>query len=302
MNRKLQFAPYARWLGTQLLLVALAISLAVAQNPFTLQQVLAALKSGNPAQSDLARQVSELGISFVLDRSAREQLLSAGAKPPLLEAIEKSDEAKRTPGGQSGPAVTVFSGEAVTDDEGPLTRERILAALQSKADQALLAGLVSQYGIAFPYTPELGREFQNAGANPALLAMIATATVGASPIPEGFVTLPLAKARDFDGAQAAGRLDIRLYVDGAAEVRIHGNSVIYKSLQGQESRNAGSETTGILPARALKKLEITKKDGRGTFVLMQQPTAENNFQAMLRIYDPKGGEDRYHLRILWEAE
>ena len=237
-----------------------------------------------------------------MDRSAREQLLSAGAKPPLLEAIEKSDEAKRTPGGQSGPAVTVFSGEAVTDDEGPLTRERILAALQSKADQALLAGLVSQYGIAFPYTPELGREFQNAGANPALLAMIATATVGASPIPEGFVTLPLAKARDFDGAQAAGRLDIRLYVDGAAEVRIHGNSVIYKSLQGQESRNAGSETTGILPARALKKLEITKKDGRGTFVLMQQPTAENNFQAMLRIYDPKGGEDRYHLRILWEAE
>lgn len=302
MNRKLQFAPYARWLGTQLLLVALAISLAVAQNPFTLQQVLAALKSGNPAQSDLARQVSELGISFDLDRSAREQLLSAGAKPPLLEAIEKSDEAKRTPGGQSGPAVTVFSGEAVTDDEGPLTRERILAALQSKADQALLAGLVSQYGIAFPYTPELGREFQNAGANPALLAMIATATVGASPIPEGFVTLPLAKARDFDGAQAAGRLDIRLYVDGAAEVRIHGNSVIYKSLQGQESRNAGSETTGILPARALKKLEITKKDGCGTFVLMQQPTAENNFQAMLRIYDPKGGEDRYHLRILWEAE
>lgn len=302
MNRRLEFAPLARWLGRQLLLVTLVLSPAAAQNPLALQQVLAALKSGSPSQSELARQVSESGAAFTLDRTAREQLLGAGAKPVLIEAIEKANAAKQTPAGQAGPEVTVFSGEAVSGDEGPLTRERILAALRSKGDQALLAGLVSQYGIAFPYTPELGREFQNAGANAALLSMIATATVGASPIPEGFVTLPLAKARDFDGAQMAGRLDIRLYVDGAAEVRIHGNSVIYKSLQGQEPRNAGSETTGILPARSLKKLEFTKKDGRGTFVLMQQPTAENNFETMLRIYDPKGGEDRYHLRILWEAE
>lgn len=302
MNCRLQFAPCARWLGRQLLLVALVLSQAAAQNPLSLQQVLSALKSGSPSQGELARQVSESGVAFSLDRTAREQLLIAGAKPPLMEAIEKASAAKRTPSGQSGPEVTVFSGEAVSGDEGPLTRERILAALRSKADQALLAGLVSQYGIAFAYTPELGREFQNAGANAALLSMIATATVGSSTMPEGFLPLPLAKARDYDGAQAAGRMDIRLYVDGAAEVRIHGNTVIYKSLQAQEPRNAGSETTGIFPMAALKKLEITKKDGRGSFVMIQRPSAENEFQTVLRIYDPKPGEDRYHLRILWEAE
>lgn len=302
MHRKSQFVSGARWLGVQLLLVALALSQAAAQNPLSLQQVLAALKSGNPTQSELGRQISESGVAFVLDRAAREQLLDAGAKPPLLEAIEKPGGAKPSPSAHSGPEVTVFSGEAVSGDEGPLTRERILAALHGKADQALLAGLVSQYGIAFPYTPEIGREFQNAGANSALISMIATATVGTAPLPEGFVTLPLAKAKDFDGAEDKGRLDIRLYVDGAAEVRIQGNAATYKTLQGQEPRNAGSETTGIFPALAFKTLEITKKDGRGSFVLIQRPTAENQYQTVLRIYDPKAGEDRYHLRIVWAAE
>ncbi|MCC6262878.1 MAG: hypothetical protein IT169_04805 [Bryobacterales bacterium] len=302
MSRKLQFASGARWLGISLLLLSLALPQAAAQGAITLEQVLAALKSGSPSQTELGRRVAELGVAFALDRSNREQLLRAGAKAPLIEAIEKSGEAKASAGGQPGPEVTVFSGEAVSGDEGPLTRERILTALRNKADQALLAGLVSQYGIAFSYTPELGREFQTAGANAALLSMIATATVGSSSVPEGFLTLPLAKARDFDGAQTAGRLDIRLYVDGAAEIRIQGNTALFKSLQAQEPRNAGSETTGIFPMRPLKKLEITKKDGRGSFVVLQRPSAENEFQTVLRIYDPKAGEDRYHLRILWEAE
>jgi hypothetical protein len=217
-----------------------------------------------------------------------------------MAAIEKPRAANGQNAGQSEPEITVFSGEAVTGDEGPVTRERILTALGSKADQALLAGLVSQYGIAFTYTPELGREFQNAGANPALLSMIATATVGSALIPEGFLTLALAKAKDFEGAAGTGRLDIRLYVDGAAEIRIQGATVIYKSLQAQDPRNAGSETSGALPMRPLTKMEITKKDGRGSFVLIQRPSAENEFQTILRIYDPKAGEDRYHLRILWE--
>lgn len=300
MKRILQFVLRARWIGAQMLLATLAVSQAAAQNPLTLQQVLAALKSGSPSQSELGHQISESGLAFVVDAHVREQLANAGAKPPLMAAIEKPRAANGQNAGQSEPEITVFSGEAVTGDEGPVTRERILVALESKADQALLAGLVSQYGIAFTYTPELGREFQNAGANPALLSMIATATVGSALMPEGFLTLALAKAKDFEGAAGTGRLDIRLYVDGAAEVRIQGAAVIYKSLQAQKPRNAGSETTGSLPMRPLKKLEITKKDGRGSFVLIQRPSAENEFQTILRIYDPKAGEDRYHLRILWE--
>lgn len=279
--------------------------LGLPQSQYTLDQLLQALKSGKPTQAELVKQVTENGVPFTLDLETLDKLVQAGATQALIQAIE---EPRNRPAAAAKPAasaesgVAVFSGEATTGEEGPVTREHILVVLQNGGDQALLAGLVAQYGIAFPYTPTLGREFQDAGANPTLLSMIATATVGTAVLPDGFSVLPVAKAKDFTGQERAGRFDLRLYVDGAVEVRIQGSRVIFKTLQAQPVRDAGTETTGSFPLRPLKKLDIVKRDGRGGFVLLQKPSLENEFQTILRIYDPKGGEDRYHLRIDWQAE
>ncbi len=229
-----------------------------------------------------------LGIQFLLAVALLSPVAAQNGSPPQETLAD--------------PEVTVFSGEAVTGDEEPVTRERILATLRGNQDQALLAGLVSQYGIAFACTPELTAEFRNAGANEILLAEIAKAKVTLVPADAGIVPLPLAKARDYDGSDQAGRLDIRLYVDGAAEVRVQNNTAFYKTLQGREPRNAGTEITGIFPAKPFKKLDVTKKDGRGSFVLIERPSAGNGFRMVLRIYDPKAGENRYHLRIEWRTE
>lgn len=264
-----------------------------------------ALKSGKPAQAELVKQVTENGVPFKLDLESLDQLVQAGASQALIQAIEEprhqpAESPRASAPGDGG--VTVFSAEAVSGEEGPVTREHILSVLQGGGDQALLAGMVTQYGIAFPYTPALGREFQEAGANPALLATIATATVGAALLPDGFVPLPVAKAKDYTGEDRAGRFDLRLYVDGAVEIRIQGSKVLFKTLQAQPARDAGTESTGTFPLRALKTLDVVKRDGRGGFVVLQKPNVQNEFQTILRIYDPKGGEDRYHLRIDWEAE
>jgi hypothetical protein len=279
--------------------------LGLGQTQFTLEQLVQALKSGKPAQTELVRQVTENGVPFKLDLESLDQLVQAGASQALIQAIE---EPRRQPtesprsGATGEGSVTVFSGEAVSGEEGPVTRAHILVVLQAGGDQALLAGMVTQYGIAFPYTPALGREFQEAGANPALLATIATATIGTALLPDGFAPLPVAKAKDYTGEERAGRFDLRVYVDGAVEIRLQGGNVLMKTLQAQPARDAGTESTGAFPLRALKKLEVVKRDGRGGFVVLQKPNLENEFQTILRIYDPKGGEDRYHLRIDWEAE
>lgn len=275
------------------------------QSQYSLEQLVQALKSGKPAQTELVKQVTENGVPFKLDLESLDQLVQAGATQALIQAIE---EPRRQPAespsssAASDGGVTVFSGEAVTGEEGPVTREHILVVLRGGGDQALLAGMVTQYGIAFPYTPALGREFQEAGANPALLATIATATVGSALLPEGFAVLPVARAKDFTGEERAGRFDLRLFVDGAVEIRIQGGKVLVKTLQAQPARDAGTESTGSFPLAALKKLDVVKRDGRGGFVVLQKPSLANEFQTILRIYDPKGGEDRYHLRIDWEAE
>jgi hypothetical protein len=292
----------------QCLLLGLPLSLpllCLGQTQYTLDQLVQALKSGKPPQAELVKQVTENGVPFKLDLESLDQLVQAGASQALIQAIEEprrqpAESPRASAPGDGG--VTVFSAEAVSGEEGPVTREHILVVLQGGGDQALLAGMVTQYGIAFPYTPALGREFQEAGANPALLATIATATVGAALLPDGFVPLPVAKAKDYTGQDRAGRFDLRLYVDGAVEIRIQGSKVLLKTLQAQPARDAGTESTGAFPLRALKKLEVVKRDGRGGFVVLQKPNLENEFQTILRIYDPKGGEDRYHLRIDWEAE
>ncbi|MCZ2152743.1 MAG: hypothetical protein LC114_02390, partial [Bryobacterales bacterium] len=205
-----QYPPRAMsCLAVQLLLLGALFLPAKAQNPLSLELVMKAIESGTPPQPELARRISESGVSFSLDSQTRDLLMKKGAKAPLIQAIENARTARSSQGGTPNADVTVFSGEAIAGDEGPVTRERIFAVLRGNQDQALLAGLVSQYGIAFPFTPELGQEFRNVGANEVLLAELATAKVSTGAPDDSFIPLPLAKAQDYNGSEQSGRLDIR---------------------------------------------------------------------------------------------
>ena len=95
-------------------------------------------------------------------------------------------------------------------------------------------------------------------------------------------------------------MDLKMFVDGVTEVRIRGDRIIHTNLQARLGRNAGTEMTQPLPSADLKSIVAVKKDGRGEFVMLQKPSAENDYQAILRIYDQKGGEDEYHIEIQWQ--
>ncbi len=295
-----------------------ASSLTLLAVPLTLDQILTALKRGRPAQPVLVRQVSERHVNFRLTSEIRARLMAAGANQRLLRAIEFNPEldggaqvettVDATAVESQAPAIAApqaevptFQGDAVADiPEGPVSPSEISSALGNQDDQAILAATISARGVSFQYTPDLGRAWREGGATAELLAAIATATVTLPPIPEGFEPLPVARATGYNEQALQGRLDLRVHVDDTVEIHLQGERILWKTLKGADGKDAGTEATQSFPMGPLRNLDVTKRDGRGQFVVMQKPTAENNFAMIIRVYDPKGGADRYHLRIDWE--
>lgn len=97
-----------------------------------------------------------------------------------------------------------------------------------------------------------------------------------------------------------GQCDIRLQVDGEAEVSLRGNQVHVRTISGRDARDDGSECNEPLPARGVQGFNYEVKDSRGDIVLLAQPDFRNGGRAIVRIRDSKGGEGRYHFRISWD--
>ena len=98
-----------------------------------------------------------------------------------------------------------------------------------------------------------------------------------------------------------GQCDIRLQVDNEVEVAVRGDSVIIRTIAGQDARNDGSECNYPLPDREVRAFTFEVKDSRGDIRLVEQPMRRNNFTAVVRIRDGAGGFGRYHFRLAWDA-
>lgn len=123
----------------------------------------------------------------------------------------------------------------------------------------------------------------------ALLATVALATAQ---------DLPIRAAQD---SGQANRIDLRAVVDATVEFSIQGARIRYDAGGSKQPRDDGSEYAAGLPFGPIQNLQVRKMDGRGSVVIQEQPSTANNWTLKLRISDPKGGEDRYHARVTWDA-
>lgn len=98
------------------------------------------------------------------------------------------------------------------------------------------------------------------------------------------------------------QIDLRVFVDISVEFWIQGARVRYDSGGTRAPRNAGSAYSAPLPRYTPPNLRVDKEDGRGDIVVLEQPSANNAWTLKIRISDPKGGEDRYHVRVSWGGE
>ena len=97
-----------------------------------------------------------------------------------------------------------------------------------------------------------------------------------------------------------GQCDIRLQIDGEAEVSVEGDRVFIRTLSGRDGRDDGSECNEPLPRGEVRNSNYEVKDSRGEIALLDQPSRRNGDRAVVRIRDSKGGEGRYHFRITWD--
>ena len=95
-----------------------------------------------------------------------------------------------------------------------------------------------------------------------------------------------------------GRMTWRGRVDDDVRIRIRGGSADVETIGGSPYYDAQPNFSNSLPNRRVT-VRLSEKRGRGDIFIEQQPTRENDFTAIVRIKDPKGGASDYAFTLEW---
>ena len=95
-----------------------------------------------------------------------------------------------------------------------------------------------------------------------------------------------------------GTMTWRGRVDDYVELNIQGNRVRSREREGSQTLNEQVSFSNPLP-RADVTVSVRKRDGRGQVSVVQQPNQSNNYTAIVKIDDDKGGADDYEIEMEW---
>jgi hypothetical protein len=87
-------------------------------------------------------------------------------------------------------------------------------------------------------------------------------------------------------------------VDGTVDIEISGDFVEAIDKTASGLTNVRYNLEGYLASRS-GSVRTDKKEGRGTVSVIEQPSRNNDYTAVIRIFDPKGGADDYEVEIIW---
>ena len=101
-----------------------------------------------------------------------------------------------------------------------------------------------------------------------------------------------------DTGNRSGTMTWRGRVDDDVRIRIRGGSADVETIGGTPYYDAQTNFTNSLPNRRVT-VSLTAKRGRGEVFIEQQPTRENDFTAVVRIRDSRGGASDYAFTLAW---
>jgi hypothetical protein len=96
----------------------------------------------------------------------------------------------------------------------------------------------------------------------------------------------------------SGRVNWRGRVDQTANIVIAGGSVQTDDASATGVSGVSSNITGHL-ARRPGSISVRKIRGRGSVSVLQQPGADNDYVAVIQIFDNDRGEGEYEVEISW---
>ena len=96
----------------------------------------------------------------------------------------------------------------------------------------------------------------------------------------------------------AGRVTWRGSVDQTANIVISGSDVQTQTMSGNPVTSVNFNINGYL-ARRNGTVSVQKRKGRGSITILQQPTPENDFTAIIQVFDPERRDDNYEVEITW---
>ena len=101
-----------------------------------------------------------------------------------------------------------------------------------------------------------------------------------------------------DSGSRSGRITWRGRVDDDVRIRIRGGTAEVETIGGTEYHDAQPNFFNSLPNRRVT-VRLTAQRGRGEIFIEQQPSRENDFTAIVRIRDPRGGASDYAFELQW---
>lgn len=105
-------------------------------------------------------------------------------------------------------------------------------------------------------------------------------------------------AQNVEEPYRTGSVRWRGRVDQNVNIIISGSDVQSHDMAGTGLSNVRFDINGYL-ARRPGSVTVRRREGRGTVNILQQPSWENDFTAIVQIFDPNGGADDYDLDINW---
>jgi len=87
-------------------------------------------------------------------------------------------------------------------------------------------------------------------------------------------------------------------VDDDVRIRIRGGTAEVETLGGTPYSDGQPNFSNSLPYRRVT-VRLTNKRGRGEISIEQQPSRENDYTAVVRIRDTRGGASEYEFELQW---
>lgn len=88
-------------------------------------------------------------------------------------------------------------------------------------------------------------------------------------------------------------------VDGDLRISLRRGQLDYQVVSGERPRNVNSRMVTSQSPRRDGQLSVSMRQGRGSVTVLQQPSAYNNYTAVLRVVDYQGGFGYYDFDLVW---